>query len=72
MSCTLVTDINLDTLADQMSYQISTEELFDFIVQLDGYVADWDFTEMIYEWAREQHKEFLAEREDIERQMRGL
>lgn len=68
----IIASVNLETLIDDFVNQLSYEEMLSFIAHLDMIVGDWDFTEMIYEWSREQHKEFLAEQEDIQREVRYL
>lgn len=68
MDFTVLTELESDDIAWEMSQQLTHEEMLYFIVGLDGFVSDWAFTEAIYEWAREQHKEYLAEAEDYNRE----
>jgi acetylglutamate kinase len=72
MEFTAVVNLDFDQLAVDITHQLDNEEILRFIMDLDTHIGDWSFTEMIYEWAREQHKEYLAEKEDMEREMRSL
>lgn len=69
MDFSVVTELDSEDIAWEMAKQLTYEEILDFIAGLDGLVADWSFTEMVYEWAREQHKEYLAEAEDLQREV---
>lgn len=64
----LITKLDSEDIAWEMFQQLTYDEILEFIVHLDLLIADWDFTEMLYEWAREQHKEFLAETDDYIRE----
>jgi hypothetical protein len=64
MDFTVLTELESGDIAWEMSRQLTHEEMLDFVVHLDGFVSDWSFTEAIYDWAREQHKEYLAEKEE--------
>lgn len=68
MDFTAVVSLDYDALALDMAEQLDYDEIVDFISTLDTFIADWSFTEAVYEWAREQHKEFLAETEDMTRE----
>lgn len=70
MDFTAVVKLDFDQLAFDMAEQLDYEEIVAFIRDLDSRVGDWSFTEMVYDWAREQHKEFLAEKEDRDREAR--
>jgi hypothetical protein len=70
MDFSVCTEIDSEDIAWEMAKQLTHEEMLDFIAALDGLIADWSFTEMVYDWAREQHKEYLAESEEIQREMR--
>jgi hypothetical protein len=72
MEFTIIAAVTDETLAYDMAEQLSHEDLMSFIQHIDMIVGDWEFTEMIYEWAREQHGQYLAEKDDIEREMRYL
>lgn len=69
MDISIISSVDFETLVDDFANQLSYEEMLEFIGLLDMIVADWDFTEMIYNWAREQHKEFLAETDDTIREV---
>jgi hypothetical protein len=55
--------INLDTddIAQELSGQLTHEELIEFITTLDLYVADWSFTEELYKFFKQEHKHYKAE-----------
>lgn len=61
MEFSMVTEFDSDYVARELSDQLTSEELVEFIVALDLYVADWSFTEALYKWAKGEHKEFKAE-----------
>ena len=68
MDFSVLTNMDAEDIAWEMVQQLTHEEMLEFIVSLDGLVADWSFTEAVYDWAREQHKEFLAETDDYIRE----
>lgn len=68
MDFSVLTNMDAEDIAWEMVQQLTHEEMLEFIVSLDSLVADWSFTEAVYEWAREQHKEFLAETDDYIRE----
>jgi regulator of sirC expression with transglutaminase-like and TPR domain len=51
------TDDLVDTLADEMT----REELFEFIKRIDLAVADWDFTNDLISYFKEQEKVYVNE-----------
>ena len=59
---TVVTDVDLDSLIDDMIFQLCYEHLAEFVIDLDLMVADWDFTEMLYQHFKAQHKIFKEEK----------
>lgn len=48
-------------LIEHLRMNASYEEVFDFIVALDEAMADWDFTKLIIDYAKEQKKILKAE-----------
>lgn len=58
-------EVNTDDLAFELSKQLNYSEILDFIVTLDSYVSDWDFTEQLYKWAKGEHKTYRAEKKEF-------
>lgn len=56
----IFTTTTLDQILESLADQCTHEELLQFIADLDMAVADWDFTEALYAWAKEQHRMFEA------------
>jgi len=48
-------------LVEHMRMNASYEEMFDLIVAIDEAVADWDFTQMLISYAKEQKRLMKAE-----------
>lgn len=65
MEFSIVIPLEPDYIARELSDQLTNDELLDFIVALDLYVADWSFTEALYKWAKGEHKEFKAEKKEF-------
>lgn len=65
MEFTVVSALDTETVAYEMMQQLSYEEILEFIVYLDLFISDWDFTEKLYKWAKDQHKEFKAEKKEF-------
>ena len=61
MEFSVVTEFDPDDIAREMSDQLTNEELLDFIVTLDLYVADWSFTEALHKFFKSEHKTYKAE-----------
>lgn len=57
-------EISIDTvgLAFAMANDLDEDELFDFITTLDEMTADWDFTERLHKYFKDQHKILKAEK----------
>lgn len=51
-------------IVEHMRMNASYEEIFDLIVAIDEAMADWDFTKLIIEYAKEQKKLLKAEMRD--------
>lgn len=60
----VTTPLDLDNLADDMASQLTNDEILDFIVNLDLTIADWQFTEALYKWAKGEHKTYKAEKKE--------
>ena len=58
-------NINLFDILDSLSSDLDYEELLDFIKELDLKIADWDFTEQLYNYFKKQHEIFLEEEAEI-------
>lgn len=61
MEFSIVMPIDSDYVARELSDQLTNEELVDFIVALDLYVADWGFTEELFRYFKQEHKTYKAE-----------
>lgn len=48
-------------IVEHMRMNASYEEIFDLVVAIDEAMADWDFTKLIIEYAKEQKKLLKAE-----------
>lgn len=51
--------------ADELAYHLiaaadDQEDVFDLIVSLEANVADWEFTERVYQYFKPLHKEYKA------------
>ena len=53
--------VDLDDLADDLLRYLDTEEIVEFIAELDLVAADWNLTERLYKYFKAQHKIFKAE-----------
>jgi hypothetical protein len=56
--------LDLENLADALASQFGHEDLLNFIADLDLAVADWDFTEQLFKWAKNEHKMYKAEKKE--------
>lgn len=61
MEFSMVTEFDSDYVARELSDQLTSEELVEFIVALDLYVADWGFTEELHKYFKQEHKTYKAE-----------
>lgn len=61
----VTTPLNLINLIDDMVSQLTTEEIIQFIIDLDMILADWEFTEELYKWAKSEHKMYKAEKKEF-------
>lgn len=61
MEFSIVMPIDSDYVARELSDQLTSEELVEFIVALDLYVADWGFTEKLFKYFKQEHKTYKAE-----------
>lgn len=55
------TSIDLITLIERLTEQLTREELIKFIKRLDLEVADWDFTNELTDYFNHQQKIFQSE-----------
>lgn len=57
-------NLNIDTwdLIDSLVRNMDNEELFDFIIEIDSTMLDWEFTEALYQYFKEEHKTWKAEK----------
>ena len=60
MEFSMVTEFDSDYLAQELSDQLTNEELVEFIVALDLYVADWSLTEELHKYFKQEHKTYKA------------
>lgn len=60
----LIITADENELLDSMVRSMSNEELFEFITDLDMLIADWDFTEALYAYFKNEHKTFKAEQKE--------
>jgi hypothetical protein len=51
-------DLDLDNLAESLAFSVSYEKLIDFVLELDGRVADWDFTRELHKRLGEELSEW--------------
>lgn len=61
MEFSVVVPLEPDYVARELSDQLTSEELVEFIVALDLYVADWGFTEELHKYFKQEHKAYKAE-----------
>ena len=61
MEFSVVTQFDDDYIAREMADQLTSDELVEFIMALDLYVADWGFTEDLYKYFKQEHKTYKAE-----------
>lgn len=61
MEFSVVVPLEPDYVARELSDQLTSEELVEFIVALDLYVADWGFTEELHKYFKQEHKTYKAE-----------
>lgn len=57
----VLTVLDTDDLVEQLTSYLTYQELLDLIADIDSAVCDWGFSEDIYAWAKDQHKEYKAE-----------
>jgi hypothetical protein len=53
--------ISTDDLVDALADEMTREELFEFIKRIDLAVADWDFTNDLISYFKEQEKVYVDE-----------
>lgn len=58
--------IPIDDIIDSLVYNndISFDELIEVIKQIDLSVADWGFTENLYEYFKQCHEDYLKEEKE--------
>jgi hypothetical protein len=61
MEITASVTVNLEDLMYDINRYLSHDEIVDFIQDLDLQAADWDLTEKLYRYFKDQHKIFKAE-----------
>jgi len=57
LSCAVSPDEIINSLTSDFDF----DELFDFITSLDLAVADWDFTERLYQHFKDEHAKYIEE-----------
>jgi len=55
--------ISLDEIIHSLNKEFEFDELFEFITRLDLRIADWNFTERLYQHFKGEHDEYLKEKE---------
>lgn len=61
MDFSAVINLDSETIAHELSDQLTNEELLEFVASLDLIVADWNFTEALYKFFKKEHKTYKAE-----------
>lgn len=64
MKILLMADTDTNDIIHILAEQLDYEDLEQFIMELDDLVADWDFTEIIYNRYKKLHEDYLKEEED--------
>ena len=58
-----ITDKNSfkDNFITTLIEEFSMEEIIDFVQSLDKRIANWDYTNKLYDYYKDAHKQFLTE-----------
>lgn len=60
----IVVDLQQSNIIRALVDELEYNEIIDFIKRLDLVLADWDFTEALYEYFQTQHELFLKEEKE--------
>lgn len=54
-------ELDIKDLLGAIDEHLDYDQIFDFIVNLDEEICNWEFTNRLYEHFKKMHKEFLEE-----------